>query len=147
MTEPEYTAPDLTLLGEDHINAYRETDGEVGYLWNGVPTLLLTATGRRTGEPRTSALIFARDGDDYLVVASMGGWPTHPQWYLNVTANPQAEIQVKGEHIPVVARTASAGGEAPALEDRERRSGRTTTCTRPAPSGTSRSSCSPPRDG
>ena len=107
MSEPDYTPPDFTLLGVEHINAYRESDGEVGYLWNGVPTLLLTATGRRTGEARTSALIFARDGDDYLVVASMGGWPTHPQWYLNVTANPAAEIQVKGEHIPVVARTAS----------------------------------------
>jgi deazaflavin-dependent oxidoreductase (nitroreductase family) len=107
MSEPEYTPPDFTLLGEEHIKAYRESDGEVGYLWNGVPTLLLTAKGRRTGEARTSALIFARDGDDYLVVASMGGWPTHPQWYLNVSANPAAEIQVKGEHIPVVARTAS----------------------------------------
>jgi deazaflavin-dependent oxidoreductase (nitroreductase family) len=107
MSEPEYTPPDFTLLGEEHINAYRESDGEVGYLWNGVPTLLLTTTGRRTGQPRTSALIFARDGDDHLVVASMGGWPTHPQWYLNVTANPRADIQVKGEHIPVVARTAS----------------------------------------
>ena len=103
----DYTAPDLTVLGEDHIRAYRETDGEVGYLWNGVPTLLLTATGRRTGVARTTALIFAEDGDDRLVVASMGGAPVHPQWYLNVSANPEAEIQVKGEHIPVVARTAT----------------------------------------
>ena len=63
---------------------YQETDGEVGYLWNGAPTLLLTTTGRKTGEPRTSALIFARDGDDYLVVASMGGAPKHPAWYLNL---------------------------------------------------------------
>ncbi len=108
MSASDYTAPDLTLLGADHIKAYQETDGETGYLWSGVPTLLLTATGRRTGEPRTSALIFARDGDDYLVVASMGGMPTHPQWYLNLTANPQAEIQVKAEHLPVVARTATA---------------------------------------
>lgn len=108
MSESDYTAPDLTLLGADHIKAYQETDGETGYLWSGVPTLLLTATGRRTGEPRTCALIFARDGDDYLVVASMGGMPTHPQWYLNLTANPQAEIQVKAEHLPVVARTATA---------------------------------------
>ena len=107
MSEPEYTAPDFTLLGQEHIDAYRESDGEVGYLWNGVPTLLLTSTGRRTGEARTSALIFARNGDDYLVVASMGGWPTHPQWYLNVTANARAEIQVKGEHLAVEVRTAT----------------------------------------
>jgi len=105
--EPGYKAPDISLIGEEHIRRYRETDGEVGYLWNGVPTLLLTTTGRRSGEPRTSALIFARDGDDYLVVASMGGAPTHPTWYLNLTANPAAEIQVLGERIPVTAHTAS----------------------------------------
>jgi deazaflavin-dependent oxidoreductase (nitroreductase family) len=108
MSEPEYKQPDLTLLGEDHINAYRETNGEVGYLWNGAPTLLLTTRGRRTGEPRTSALIFARDGDDYLVVASMGGAPKHPQWYLNISADPDAEVQVRAERVAVRARTASA---------------------------------------
>jgi deazaflavin-dependent oxidoreductase (nitroreductase family) len=104
----EYKQPDLLLLGDDHIRAYRESDGEVGYIWNGVPTLLLTATGRRTGRKLTSPLIFARDGDDYLVVASMGGAPKHPLWYLNLQANPEAEIQVKAETLSVVARTASA---------------------------------------
>ena len=63
--------------------------------------------GPAQGRPRTSPLIFARDGDDYLVVASMGGAPMHPQWYLNLVADPHAEIQVKAERIPVVARTAS----------------------------------------
>jgi len=106
MSEPEYKAPDLLLVGESHIAAYRETDGDTGYLWNGVPTLLLTTTGRSSGLPRTSALIFGRDGDDYLVVASMGGAPEHPMWYRNLLAHPRAEIQVKAEHIPVVARTA-----------------------------------------
>ena len=108
MSESNYTQPDLLLLGEDHIRAYRETGGEVGYIWNGVPTLLLTSTGRRTGQNRTSALIFARDADDYLVVASMGGAPSHPMWYLNVQANPEATIQVKAETLAVVAHTASA---------------------------------------
>jgi deazaflavin-dependent oxidoreductase (nitroreductase family) len=108
VNEPGYTAPDISLLGEEHIRRYRETDGEVGYLWNGVPTLLLTTTGRRSGEPRTSALIFARDGDDYLVVASVGGGPKHPSWYLNLTANPAAEIQVRGDHIAVTAHAATA---------------------------------------
>jgi deazaflavin-dependent oxidoreductase (nitroreductase family) len=108
MSESNYTQPDLLLLGEDHIRAYRETGGEVGYIWNGVPTLLLTATGRRTGQKRTSALIFGRDADDYLVVASMGGAPSHPMWYLNLQANPQADIQVKAETFSVAARIASA---------------------------------------
>lgn len=103
---PDYTQPDLTLLGEDHVRAYRETGGEVGYLWNGVPTLLLTVRGRRTGQERTSALIFGRDGDDYLVVASMGGAPMHPSWYLNLQADPHASVQVRADTFAVVARTA-----------------------------------------
>lgn len=108
MSEPGYTPPDLLLVGEDHVSAYRETGGETGYLWNGVPTLLLTVTGRRTGRALTSALIFGRDGDDYLVVASMGGAPRHPSWYLNLQANPAAGIQVQADELAVVARTASA---------------------------------------
>ena len=105
--EGDYRAPDLTLLGDDHIRAYRETNGEVGHIWNGATSLLLTTTGRKSGEPRTSALIYAKDGDDYLVVASMGGAPMHPAWYLNLEANPQAEIQVLADRIPVTARTAT----------------------------------------
>ena len=107
MNEPGYTAPDITLLGEEHIRRYRETDGEVGYLWNGATALLLTTTGRKTGQPRTQPLIFASDGDDYLVVASMGGAPKHPSWYLNLVDHPDAEVQVKGDVIPVRAHTAT----------------------------------------
>jgi deazaflavin-dependent oxidoreductase (nitroreductase family) len=98
---------DYSLLGDDHVRRYRETDGEEGYLWNGAPSLLLTTTGRKSGEARTAPLIFARDGDDYLVVASVGGMPKHPAWYLNLRADPHAHIQVRGEHLDVVARTAS----------------------------------------
>ena len=78
----------------------------MGYIWNGVPILLLTTTGRKSGQPRTTPLICARDGDDYLVVASMGGAPQHPQWYLNLVANASAQIQDRSEHIDVTARTA-----------------------------------------
>jgi deazaflavin-dependent oxidoreductase (nitroreductase family) len=106
MTEDGYTAPDLALVGPEHVRRYRETNGEVGYIWNGVPTLLLTTTGRRSGEARTNALIFGRDGDDYLVMASMGGAPTHPNWYLNLQAEPSAGIQVRADRIRVTARTA-----------------------------------------
>ncbi|MQY27547.1 nitroreductase family deazaflavin-dependent oxidoreductase [Nocardia aurantia] len=106
MPETPYSPPDLSLRGDEHVRAYRESRGERGYIWNGVPILLLTATGRRSGRPRTSALIFGRDGDDYLIVASKGGAPEHPEWYRNLTAHPEAEIQVRDRHIPVVARTA-----------------------------------------
>ena len=105
--QPPYTQPDITLIGDEHVRQYRETDGEVGYIWNGAPILLLTTTGRRSGEPKTSALIFGRDGDDYLIVGSMGGAPKHPSWYLNLSANPEVEIQVRGDRIPAVAHTAS----------------------------------------
>ena len=105
MSEEGYQAPDLELVGPEHVRRYRQTDGEVGYIWNGVPTLLLTTTGRKSGEPRTNALIFGRDGSDYLVVASMGGAPTHPNWYRNLLARPRAEIQVRAERISVMART------------------------------------------
>lgn len=108
MTETNYTPPDLSLTGSDHVRAYQETGGEVGYLWNGVPTLLLTVTGRRTGKQSTSALIYAHDGDDYLVVASKGGAPAHPLWYVNLLADPRAELQVKDQKFSVVARTATA---------------------------------------
>ena len=97
---------DYSLLGDEHVRRYRETDGEVGYEWNGAPTLLLTTTGRRSGQPRTTPLIFARDGDAYLVVASVGGLPDHPAWYHNLRAEPRASIQVRGDHIDVVAHTA-----------------------------------------
>jgi deazaflavin-dependent oxidoreductase (nitroreductase family) len=107
VNEKDYAAPDLALVGAEHVRAYRESGGEIGYLWNGVPTLLLTVTGRRSEQPRTSALIFARDGEDYLVVASMGGAPRHPQWYRNLRWTPRAQIQVRDQTIDVTARTAS----------------------------------------
>jgi deazaflavin-dependent oxidoreductase (nitroreductase family) len=107
MSEEAYRQPDLLLLGDEHVRRYQETDGEEGYIWNAVPVLLLTTTGRKSGEPRTTPLIFARDGDDYLVVASMGGAPQHPNWYRNLAAQPEARIQVRAEHVDVTARTAS----------------------------------------
>ena len=107
-----YRPPDLDLLGAEHVRRYRETDGEVGHIWNGVPILLLTTTGRKSGQPRTTPLIYARDGDAYLVVASMGGAPQHPNWYRNLLADPTARIQVRADHVDVRARTAGGGEKA-----------------------------------
>ncbi len=104
---------DRTLFGDEHVRRYRETDGEVGHIWNGVPCLLLTTTGRRTGEKRTAPLIYGEDGGRYLVVASKGGAPQHPAWYLNLDANPDVELQVGAEVFPARARTAEG-------EERER---------------------------
>lgn len=106
MSDQNYQPPDLALVGPEHVRRYQETAGEVGYLWNGVTTLLLTTTGRKSGQPRTNALIFGRHGGDYLVIASMGGAPVHPNWYRNLLDNPNARIQVRDEQIEVTARTA-----------------------------------------
>jgi deazaflavin-dependent oxidoreductase (nitroreductase family) len=106
--EPGYTPPDISLIGDEHVRRYEETDGEVGHEWNGATCLVLTTKGRKTGQDRKFALIYARDGDDYLVVASMGGAPRHPGWYLNLSANPDVQVQVKGEKFAARARTATA---------------------------------------
>lgn len=97
---------DRSLFGAEHVRRYRETDGEVGYIWNGAPTLLLTTTGRRSGQQRTTPLIFGRDGESYVIVASKGGAPQHPAWYVNLTAEPEVEVQVKGDRFRCRARTA-----------------------------------------
>ena len=97
---------DDDLFGEAHVRAYRETGGGHGYRWRGTTILLLTTEGRISGELRTSALIQRSDGDRHVVVASKGGAPDHPGWYRNLLAQPDAEIQVKADLIPVRASTA-----------------------------------------
>ncbi|MEV5765415.1 nitroreductase family deazaflavin-dependent oxidoreductase [Micromonospora sp. NPDC052213] len=93
----------------DHIRRYVDTDGAEGHEWRpGVFTLLLTTRGRRSGKLRRTALIYGRDGDAYLVVASQGGDPKHPAWYLNLLDEPLVEVQVGGERFTARARTATA---------------------------------------
>jgi deazaflavin-dependent oxidoreductase (nitroreductase family) len=96
------------LFGQQHVRAYRETGGERGYHWRGATILLLTTTGRASGQDRITPLIFRDDGDGdaWVVVASKGGSPDHPDWYKNLLANPEATLQVKAETIPVRADTA-----------------------------------------
>ena len=101
-------AIDLSLFGDAHVAAYEETDGDEGYLWNGAPCLVLTTTGAKSGKERKFALIFGRDGDDVLVVASKGGSPDSPQWYDNLVADPNVKVQVLGDRYDGVARTAPA---------------------------------------
>ncbi|KMS89557.1 nitroreductase family deazaflavin-dependent oxidoreductase [Prauserella rugosa] len=97
------------LFGDEHVRKYEETDGEVGHVWqDGVPTLVLTTTGRKTGQPRKFALIYQTHGDSYVVVASKGGAPDHPGWYKNLVADPHVTVQVGAKRFDAVARTASA---------------------------------------
>jgi deazaflavin-dependent oxidoreductase (nitroreductase family) len=105
---------DDNLFGDEHVRRYLETDGEVGYTWReGAPILLLTTSGRNTGTEYTTPLIFGRDGDAHVIVASQGGRPAHPDWYLNLVAHPEVGVQVKADSFRARARTAEG-------EERER---------------------------
>jgi deazaflavin-dependent oxidoreductase (nitroreductase family) len=102
------------LFGDEHVRVYRETGGEKGHDWRqGSKILLLTTTGRKTGQPRTTPLIYENADDKYVIVASKGGAPEHPGWYENLVKEPQVELQVKDEVFPARARTAHG-------EERER---------------------------
>jgi proline iminopeptidase len=103
-----------SLFGEEHVRRYRETGGEVGHIWKrGSKILLLTTKGRKTGNPTTTPLIYENDGDRYVIVASKGGAPEHPGWYLNLEKDPEVELQLMDEVFAARARVAEG-------EERER---------------------------
>jgi len=98
----------------NHIELYQK-DPDKGHKWDStfaggpgeLPTLLLFTRGRKTGRTNTSPLIYGKQGDNYVIIASKGGAPSHPAWYLNLQANPECEIQVAHDKMTVTARTAS----------------------------------------
>ena len=101
-------------FGKEHVERYRATDGEEGFVWKrGTHILLLTTKGRRSGEERTHPLIFREDGDNYVIVASRGGDSRHPGWFVNLRADPEVEVQVKADRFRARARIAEG-------EERER---------------------------
>jgi deazaflavin-dependent oxidoreductase (nitroreductase family) len=102
------------LFGREHVERYQETDGAEGHDWQGTTVLLLTTVGRKTGKKHTTPLIYQPAGDAYTVVASKGGADEPPQWYTNLQANPEVEVQVWGDRFAARARTATAE-EKPAL--------------------------------
>src|ERR1043165_9142024 len=97
-----------------HIRRYIETDGKDGYQYNGMPTLLLTTRGRKSGKLYRTALYYGQDGDRYLIIPSNGGSDEHPSWYLNLVATPEVEVQVGADKFSARARTANLE-EKPAL--------------------------------
>ncbi len=98
---------DDDLFGAEHVRVYRETGGTRGYDWRGTTILLLTTRGRTSGQPRTTPLIHRTDGGRWVVIASKGGAPDHPDWYKNLEADPRATIEVKDETVAVAATTAT----------------------------------------
>jgi deazaflavin-dependent oxidoreductase (nitroreductase family) len=122
------------LFGKEHVDRYRATGGEEGHDWQGTSTLLLTTTGRKSGKPRTTPLIYQPHGDAYAIVASNGGSAEPPAWYHNLTEYPAVEIQVRDDRFPARARTADPSEKQdlwpvmtrawPAYDDYQRRTDR-----------------------
>ncbi|MGH8962579.1 MAG: nitroreductase family deazaflavin-dependent oxidoreductase [Jatrophihabitantaceae bacterium] len=107
----------MPLFGKEHVERYIATDGAEGYDWrNGTTILLLTTKGRKSGREHISPLIYRDHGAAYLIVASKGGADEPPSWYLNLQADPDVQVQIKGERFAARARTATAD-EKPQLWD------------------------------
>jgi F420H(2)-dependent quinone reductase len=96
-------------LGGMHAWLYKKSGGAMGgHVVGGAPIMLLTTIGRHSGRARTSPLIYLRDGEKFVIVASKGGFPTHPAWYLNLELHPEVEVQIGGQRQTMIAETASA---------------------------------------
>ncbi len=85
------------------IEEFRAHGGAVGGTWEGRDLLLLTTTGRKSGRSHTTPMVYTSDGDRLLVYASKGGAPNHPDWYLNLVADPHVVIEVGSEHFDAIA--------------------------------------------
>jgi deazaflavin-dependent oxidoreductase (nitroreductase family) len=106
MADQTITESALPFAAE-HIARYVATNGEDGHIWNGVPCLLITTTGAKTGRLIRQALIYGRSATGgYVVVASKGGAPAHPGWYFNMMANPTVTVQVQGDVFEATVRVA-----------------------------------------
>jgi F420H(2)-dependent quinone reductase len=103
----------LKAMSRLNVRVYRVTGGLLGSRWRvgsafprGVPVCLLTSRGRRSGQPRTTPLLYLADGERVILVASQGGLPRHPAWYFNVTADPEVTVQTGRRVRPMRARVA-----------------------------------------
>ena len=108
------TAKVIKYMAKAQVKVFRLTKGRIGSKWRigagfrkPVPTLLLDHVGRKSGTQFTTPLLYLRDGDDVVIVASQGGLPKNPQWYPNLVAHPDTQVQIKAEVRPVRARTAT----------------------------------------
>jgi F420H(2)-dependent quinone reductase len=106
MTESIYAPSPWEPIAE-HVERYLATDGDDGAIWEGAPIIILATTGAKSGQLRRTPLIRVRSGDNYLVIASMGGAPTSPNWYFNMVANPDVTVQDRAEVHELRARVAS----------------------------------------
>ncbi|WP_050063669.1 nitroreductase family deazaflavin-dependent oxidoreductase [Rhodococcus sp. RD6.2] len=113
MLDTQFTRTIIKWMSKSNVVAYRLTGGRIGGKWrvgsaakNGLPICLLTTTGRKSGEPRVSPLLFLEDGDRVILVASQGGQPKNPLWYLNLKANPTVTVQIRSRVRTLTANVA-----------------------------------------
>jgi len=112
--DSKYTVDIIKWMSKTNVKLYRATGGRLGGKWRvgsafpwGIPVCLLTTTGRKSGQPRISPLLFLEDGDRVVLVASQGGLPKNPMWYLNIRADPDVTIQIKSRIRKMRARVAT----------------------------------------
>lgn len=102
----------MRFLGILHRGIYRLSRGKVGAKLGQLPVLLLTTTGRKSGQPRTWPLGYIRDGERLIIIASAGGEPKHPAWYVNLRADPEVTVQLGGKSVAMHAETATGAERA-----------------------------------
>ena len=109
-----YVGTIIKVMSDVNTAIYRWSGGLLGSTWRvgsafpwGIPLLLLTTIGRKSGQPRTLPLLFIEEGDHIIIVASKGGLPSEPLWYKNLVANPECDVQIKRRKVKAKARTAS----------------------------------------
>jgi deazaflavin-dependent oxidoreductase (nitroreductase family) len=93
----EQTMADMKEMNENVIKEFRANQGTVTGMFADAPLILVTHTGAKTGTKRTNPLVYTRDGERIVLIASKGGAPAHPHWYLNMVANPQVTVELPGE--------------------------------------------------
>jgi deazaflavin-dependent oxidoreductase (nitroreductase family) len=115
-TEPDEKTTDYNEFNRKLIEEYRANGGKVTGIFAGTPLLLLTTTGARSGQPRVAPLAYTTDNGRWVVIASKGGAPTHPDWFYNLRANPEVRVEVGTESFPARA-TIVKGAERQRLFD------------------------------
>ena len=115
-TEPDEKTTDYNEFNRQLIEEFRDNGGKVSGMFAGAPLLLLTTTGARTGQPRVAPLTYTTDNGRWVVIASKGGAPTHPDWFYNLRANPEVTVEVGTESFPARA-TIAKGAERQRLFD------------------------------
>ena len=106
----------MSDFDENVINEFRSNGGKVGGRFEGAPMMLLTTTGAKSGQARTKPVVYSKDGDRFVIIASKAGAPTHPDWFYSLVANPEVVLEVDDEKFPARA-TVTSGEERRRLFD------------------------------